>query len=688
MKRKPMRTAEVAHNDTDTLRVPPLWHWFNVVPASVEPSRPIRHAGTALVFALAVAFGTDAAVSAASHTAAGWPTDWRTLFGDVYGSGAWMFDHLTAGRVGGIDGPEYAEQMLGQGGAWRCLAGAAASAVGAALGALAFRWAARPQVLNIRHVRGPRLLEGAEAVAEARRWTILKRTGDGQGWPLFSLPLNRSGDLWLPIRVWSKSLLIYGSSGAGKSVVLNDIVRALVDWARPSKRRPSAKALAWDAKGALTAKFYGLPGVAILSPFDARSADAGGLVWDVALDCRGRVEAEALAKVLAHGAGTNGKAGAEADFFEQAAQTVLAAALMTMQAEHGTAWGWDTFAAMFSVARADLLNTLLAAGHAEVDELIGSADAKSASIMAAVANSLAVTRLLAQAWPYDQNRPQAERFSVRAWCADNYNREGGGRGPNVVLCKGDNLPDVMGRIMVAMVNTLALAALMLPKDTQRCIAVIADEIAQLPGRINLPAIIETGREACVWCAVGVQDQAQLVDMYGDQKEKVIASSTAMHLVGRTNMGETRDRISAHIGKRVVAVQPHGLDAGAAMEQSVPVVDPTYLTHGLGEYGAVRENGTVRPKGVRLLVHGLGRDVLRLEWPILPVPQRAPNLVPAAWVLRQTEPPRLDIVPVDTAQAEPAAMAPTTPTPVAPLTDAQQREKVRNAPGMSMDWSTP
>lgn len=621
-KPQPRRVAEAAHHDADTLRPAPMWHWYGPVSATVEPSRPIRYAGTALVLGIMAAVGGGMALTAGAHAVAGWPTDIRTMWGDVLGSGAWLLDHLTLGRIGGEDGPDYAEQMFGQGGAWRCFAGAVCNTVAVAFGVAAFRWAARPQVLNVRHVRGPMLLEGRPAVDDARRYCIQRRKGDKSAWSLFALPLclTPTERLVLPKDVWSRSALVYGSPGAGKTVVIAPVVEWLVKWR-------GAKALIWDAKSDYAAAFFGRRGVAVLSPCDARS-----VVWDIARDCATPTDRAALAQVLASGGGTNGKE-AQGDFFQQAATTVIAACLDVMHARHGIAWGADTFTDLFSVDRAVLLKTLLDAGHAEVDELIGTPDPKSSSIMATVGNAVGVIRTLGKAWPFDPNRPASQRFSIREWMRDDYDLR---TRPRIIMVKPDETPDAVGRMLVAMSNILAGGVLQLPDNERgRMLAIVCDELAALKSKIDIAQLVATGRSKGVVAVLGLQDLHQLVPIYGPDTTKAMASMVGLHLIGRTNLGATRQEIADFIGTRIVGVRKHGLDAGPATEEEHDVVMAPYITHELGPFGRVvvrDKDGKkhTRAQGVRLLVHGVGPNVLRLEWPIVPLHQRAPGYVPAKW----------------------------------------------------------
>jgi hypothetical protein len=189
---------------------------------------------------------------------------------------------------------------------------------------------------------------------------------------------------------------------------------------------------------------------------------------------------------------------------------------------------------------------------------------------------------------------------------------------------------------------------------------VADELAALRARLDIASLVAVGRSKGVVCVLGLQDLHQLVPIYGPEVVKALASMVGLHIVGRTNMGATRDEIAQHIGERVVSVRAHGPNAGPAQETAVPVVRGAYISHDLGPFGriVIRRKGKTtikRAKGVRLLVHGLGPNVLRLEWPIEDLPRRAAPLVRAAWTQRPVgAPPAPEPAPVPVAPVDPVA----------------------------------
>jgi hypothetical protein len=303
--------------------------------------------------------------------------------------------------------------------------------------------------------------------------------------------------------------------------------------------------------------------------------------------------------------------------------------------------------------------------------------------MAVVGNAITMIRTLGQAWPYRADRPAAQRFSVKEWMRGDYDVR---HRPRVVLVKPDEEPDTIGRCLVAMTNLLAIGVNGLPDNERgRCLAVVCDEIAALKSRISIAELIGTGRSKGVVAVLGLQDLHQLVPIYGPDTTKALASMAGLHIVGRTNMGATRDEITEHLGRRVVAVRAHGTQNATAQEQEQPVVLGSYLSHDLGPFGRVVEHnpdGTkrTRPEGVRLLVHGLGPDVLRLEWPIAPLPRRAPGKVPARWTLVPEPAPESIAEPAPVPEAE----AGRAEEPTAPATDAITAPSAEPAPVIAPD----
>ena len=106
-----------------------------------------------------------------------------------------------------------------------------------------------------------------------------------------------------------------------------------------------------------------------------------------------------------------------------------------------------------------------------------------------------------------------------------------------------------------------------------------DEMSSI-GKINFAPLIDKGRSKGVVVVAGVQDLAQLRDIYGDNQVKALSGMVGTHIVCQMQMGDTREDLSKLLGTNNVARMDHGPDARLS-NQATPVVFPNQLTDDLG-----------------------------------------------------------------------------------------------------------
>jgi len=605
-------------------KLAPYWSWVGV-PSHVSPSRPVRFVGQAVVagtlFGAVVYVGLEAAWHAVTASwYAGQPPMSSVLY-DANGALVWTLDYLSAGQFHPDWAADYVEQISQWGGLCRLALGVGSLAISAAAGIWGAVGVAKTVIPNVRHIKGPRLLEGADAWAAIRK--IAVRRAKGELWPVFALPLDGPRGVWLHKAIWSEGALLVGAPGSGKTTILMPLVAALVQWLPCG-----AKAWVWDSKGEYTRRFSKSRGVGILSPFDRRS-----VVWSICSDIRTRTDCKILAGVLAEGVSGGGD-----KFWPTAAATVIQAVLEhVIEATQGC-WGFDTIAEMFAMDRQTLLATLLASGHKEVNYFLGGVGTTPDSVLATVGACVALFKNLGQAWPYYPSRPAEECFSVRDWCLDNYGALDGPKGPRMLLIKPDDDMDTVGTMLAIMTN-LAAQIITGPRlsDDQdgRCLAFVFDELASLGGhKIDVERLVSQGRSRGSVPLLGFQDFSQLSQIYGEEGMKSLQSMIGNPIYCRSSIGETRNRLAELIGKRTVAVQPHGLgDKRPAMEEQWDVVTPDYLSNGLGRVD--RPKSATYPAGVavRVLVPTKTGDFCALEIAAQNFPIVAGAYKQAEWVGR-------------------------------------------------------
>lgn len=602
-----------------------IYEAFGAVPSHVAPSVPVRrwdqaiYAGGA-TFAAVWAGGLAAGLALPGPELGAYTQHLTGAIATVlhYATGTISFGESSKAYLENIDYPWST--------AWR---------VGGPLllAALASGWITKRALVphsNTIHLKGPRLLEGKEAVDEAKRRSLTPKQQEQDPGHLALHPA-----LVLPKKHWSRHAFIYGSVGSGKTVILLQIIKQIID--------RNDRLFLFDVKGDMAAKFRR---PIICSPFDRRS-----YVWDVAKDVRTPTQAAAFAASLIPEDTGNGK------FWTQAAQQLLTGALRYLQNTRGTEWSWQHLADAVAQGAPDML-PMIQLHYAKAAPLIANAESQStASVLATLAGYTRVIDDLALAWPKRSKRS----FSITDWVRDDYQ----GRKQVIVQSGGD--PQLTRAYISAMIN-IAVGTIISPalKDDEegRFIGFVLDELPTL-GAIGptLGPLIDKGRSKGVVVLACMQDTLQLQAAFGDNQAKALISMVGTHVICQVQMGETRDQLAALLGKHKVAWRHHEPDA-QVHEESRAVISGGELTDRLG----FRKGKKMGPHGwgIRAIVQTSG-DPLLLDFPGIEMPDKREGQVPAKWTL------------------EPAGARKVSGTSVAaPVTESEDKKETERVFGLSMD----
>jgi hypothetical protein len=460
-------------------------------------------------------------------------------------------------------------------------------------------------------VSGVRLLEDKDARKEARRCSppLKDRLTDP-----FGLPLHP--DLWLSKKTLSRHMLIYGSVGSGKTQILLAMLQPLM-------ANPAAKLFLYDVKGDFTAKF---PHATIVSPFDRRSR-----VWWVARDVRTSTQAAAFADSLIPEDSGSGK------FWTQAARQILLGVVRSLQNENPEQWTWTDLAARVSM-RAQEMAPILDKSYRKAYGLISNTEGQTAfNVIATLNGYTKVIDDLARAWPnYDVVDKQGKRrlFSITDWAADNY------KGPTKIIVQSGPDAGLTSAYIAALIN-VAVPSIVSPQlpdnEAGRFLGFYFDEMSSI-GKIDFAPLVDKGRSKGVVVVAGIQDLAQLKELYGDNQVKALSGMVGTHIICQIQMGETREELSKLLGTQKVARLDNHPDARLNNEGQ-PVVYPAQLTDMLG----FRKTKRAPFFEIRALVQQ-GGDLLLLDFPGQPLKDRRKGQEPAAWTTRAAgfEKPRDDL----------------------------------------------
>jgi hypothetical protein len=579
---------------------------FSAPPANHPPAVWFRRVDTALL--------AGALVFSVFYAVIGWLT-WHTVFGNTAPDGgcfsqligypALLLSELTGGHLfqhAAVDNPAYGSLLplhlrllptlllsLGAGGA-------------------VFASSLTPTRRMV-WVEGPRLLDGVEAEAKGLQTCQAELAGAD---PFISLAPR------LPMAKTrlTRGILMVGSPGAGKTVVLLRLIKQMID--------RNHRALIYDVKKDMTSYFAGMHGtVGLLSPWDGRREN---LVWDIARDCRTPADADALAASFIP---TNDKD----PFWTNSARMLFSGTVRSLQDQYGISWGWDLLAERLN-ADIETFAECMEVHYPKAKALIADAKSQAAnSILSTLSSFTALVDQLAAAWGDGRDRAGNPRpsLSFKAWAADGYP----GKIRQIVMQSGPDKHSTAA-FSSAIINLLTPTLLALPDDEKnRTIGIFLDELPSI-GKIDFPALLERGRSAGIHLCATCQDFSQIESVWGVHVRKTLLSMFGTQIIFRMSASGSRQEIADNFGKAKWSVTAYNTADGGKVSTSVheenQAVVPGYA---IGELGPFKRKKTKKQPidwGVSAMValSASGGDVLTLDFDGLSLPKRRTPFKPARW----------------------------------------------------------
>lgn len=444
-----------------------------------------------------------------------------------------------------------------------------ASLIGVAVACAAVgAWLASQQD-DEQHVRGTRYYsDPTEAAAalnaqEAPRMSPAQRAGKVRGLRIGGVELSRSRE--------AEHALVLGLPGGGKTA---GVLRPALDQALAR----GARVVLHDPKGDFCETHYEPETTVLLGPWDARSS-----IWDAAVD----IDSPALADEFA--ASVCGVADSGQNrYFHQGAATILAGVIKSFQRE-GKGWTWAQLGDALRAAPVDLIRraaegdplvrqaipSVWAPVHGKIELTVGER-----SILSTLGNS---ARMLLQLAAVDAARPNALRFSLRAWLLQTDHA-----GIKLVILNSSalyqNAVEAIFGAMLAVVSATVSAAL--PEksaDEGGDLWCIIDEGKQAGSAAleRLQVIAEVGRSRGVRVVLGLQDAGQLAAAVGHEKAGPMMSMQGTRIYLRA-APESADNIARIVGEREIQRIQNTVSGGAVQGKTatydrVPVLATSDLT---------------------------------------------------------------------------------------------------------------
>lgn len=392
----------------------------------------------------------------------------------------------------------------------------------------------------------------------------------------------------------NRHMMIWGGVGSGKTQIMLNLMQAV--------HARGDKMVILDTKGDMTRGFARHQ--TLLAPQDARS-----VVWQIAKDCTGRLDARELAAKLIPESHDR--------IWSDAARAVLTACLIKLQSEQPGEWGWADLRRAATQSSEKLRETA-AHYYPEALHVLGEEDSKTTqSVLTTLQAHLHTVSALSDAWPTSS----VDGLSLTSWLNDPY------QSPPLILQYDGRYPDFSNAWIGAFIATLSsiIASPAFEEDPNRRIWLFLDEFPQLNRMAHFSTLLDTGRSKGVCVVLGLQDIAQLRDRYGRDQADAWISMVGTHIITRMTLGRTAEEVCRLISTQKVEAQSLNrtysrgdvsVNEGTRLETK-EVITVDELQSRLGP----------KKRGIRALMLGPGKDVYEFMVPYVTLPNYRPASQP-------------------------------------------------------------
>jgi len=414
-------------------------------------------------------------------------------------------------------------------------------------------------------------------------------------------------------------ILAVGAQGSGKTQFLLPILQQVCTAIQDAEEDKSYRAVIFDFKGEYTEV---LPvdddHFALIAPWDQRSAH-----WDIASDVSTRGDARLIAEQLI--------SDSKDPMWSNASRQVLTGLISALAITKPGRWDFPDLADLVSGGGRALLEAL-AIGNREAVPLISNPDENKTaqSILANLSAFMAPISDLAEAWRAQPGAQTVIPFSIQRWLADDWD------GPRILILQGSSRYEPLMQAFLRSFLGVLIARMIDPsfpearsRDTDYRLYFFLDEFIRLGKLPDIEKLITVGRSKGGRLLLGLQDIAQVRNVYGPELAAAWFSQLATQFYGRVAPGDTATWLSSVFARREVehTVYTASKSQGGFSETigwrplEEPVLMPGQLASDLG----------ASPNGVVGLLHCTGWGHLyRLHWPITQLSKRREAAVPAEW----------------------------------------------------------
>lgn len=341
-------------------------------------------------------------------------------------------------------------------------------------------------------------------------------------------------DIPMPSKIEPLHLLLNGSTGTGKSVLLRSMVFSIL------KRKD--RLIVLDPNGDMYSKF-GTDNDKILNPYDERTEG-----WVFYNEIRSDYDYDRYSQSLVPKGKTD-----EAEEWASYGRLLLreTARKLSMMGDYSikSLRNWT------NIASQEDLRAFLEGTDAEA-LFAGSSEASKAFTSA---------RFILSGKIDAHERMPSGNFSIRKWLEDP-------NGGNLYITWREDMATALKPLISAWVDVICTSILSMPEDEDRRIWLLLDELASLDKLASLEAALTKGRKAGLRVAAGLQSTAQLDNIYGRDEAQVLRSCfrSLVVLGGSRTDHKTADDMSQSLGEHEVERERRTRSSGSKSSTSTGI----------------------------------------------------------------------------------------------------------------------
>ena len=321
------------------------------------------------------------------------------------------------------------------------------------------------------------------------------------------------GGVTIPRKLEAQHFLISGTTGAGKTQVINGMLRSI--------RKRGNRAVIADPAGGFYARF-GQAGDVLLNPFDKRS-----VAWSPFAEIKQDYDCERIAKAIIPD--IEGGEGAQWQLF---AQTLLAKAMLAMHRQGDK-----------SVKK--LLYWMNSADQKELEPLLTGTPA---AVLTQKGNDKMLNNTRATMVPYLsvlEYLPDDGTFSIRDWIREDW------RDNWLFVTYRDDQMGLLRNLVATALEMALVEGLSLSENQDRGLWYVMDEVDSLGKVTSLRAGLTKLRKYGGRCVLGLQTVSQLRSTYGRDEAQTLIANTSVKCILRAGDAETAKNMEQELGDQEI-----------------------------------------------------------------------------------------------------------------------------------------